>query len=869
MANNLIQIKRSNTSSSPSPSANLVAGELAFSYSSNSLFIGAQTGASATSYKIGGAKFNYLDQAGNPGVQTANAAVILDANSFTTNTFTQGLVITTSTGSITAPVITAINAVSNSTVLGAASNSELTTTWGIKTYVDLRTGANANPQGSNGSFQYNDSSTLAGTTNMFYDNTTGQISIGNSTINVQIGYTGSINSLAHFHGNQNSYVQVVMNNVNNGTRSSSDFVAQNDAGSETENYVDLGINSSTYNDPAYSAMGAGDAYLYTANNDMVIGTADTGTQIRFVTGGLTTSEIRATIDGGGNVGIGNTAPNARLQVTGTANISGLTTISANLVLGAGLSANGSTGSAGHVLKSGGTGNVYWEAAAAGVAGADTQVQYNDGGSTLAGAAGLTFNKTTNNVSMANNLAVTNTVSIGNSTVNTIANSSLIKVANATASANLSTSNLAIGSSLVNTSTIAVGSNAVHNLTSFTIVGNTTTAPTTTVTGTGLTSGNTSITGAPQVIVANTTATTTVNAGTISVGANVVVDTAKASFGTGATTNAPQVIVANTTGTTTVNANIITVGSNAVHNLTAFAILGNTTTAPTTTLTGSALNIGNTSITGAPQVIVANTTGNVIVNTTSIAISNASATPVLANTLGVFTTGTANAATLSVGTAFIANTTKVTFTGANVDATSALIRAQDLTLTGNLTVQGTLTTVDTTNITIKDSLIKLANGNSTTDTLDIGFYGVYGNSTSTYFSGLYRDRAGSTMTSPLFKLFASNTEPSTIVDNTAAGYVLATLNAYLTTGAFVANATAVNITANSTVSVALTANTLSLTTALPATSGGTGQNTYAAGDLLVGNTGNSLTKLALNTTAGRVLQSNGTALVYDTLDGGTF
>jgi hypothetical protein len=85
---------------------------------------------------------------------------------------------------------------------------------------------------------------------------------------------------------------------------------------------------------------------------------------------------------------------------------------------------------------------------------------------------------------------------------------------------------------------------------------------------------------------------------------------------------------------------------------------------------------------------------------------------------------------------------------------------------------------------------------------------------------------------------------------------------------VSNATAVSITANGSVSVALVANTLSLSTALPSTSGGTGFNTYTSGDLIVANTGNALSKLALGTD-GYVLQVSSGSLVYSTLDGGTF
>ena len=88
------------------------------------------------------------------------------------------------------------------------------------------------------------------------------------------------------------------------------------------------------------------------------------------------------------------------------------------------------------------------------------------------------------------------------------------------------------------------------------------------------------------------------------------------------------------------------------------------------------------------------------------------------------------------------------------------------------------------------------------------------------------------------------------------------------GALVSNVTNLNITANNTLAVALVANTLTLSTALGTTSGGTGYKTYNQGDLLVGTAGGSLSTLAKGT-AGYVLQSDGTTLVYGSLDGGTF
>lgn len=201
--------------------------------------------------------------------------------------------------------------------------------------------------------------------------------------------------------------------------------------------------------------------------------------------------------------------------------------------------------------------------------------------------------------------------------------------------------------------------------------------------------------------------------------------------------------------------------------------------------------------------------------------------------------------------------------ANVTATN--ISATDLTLSGNLTVTGTLTTVDTTNLVVQDPLIKLANGNVSTDTLDIGFFGVYDKTgTQDLYAGMFRDATDNT-----FKLFVdSQAEPTTTVNTGAAGYTQGTLQAFLNSGALVSNSSTVTLTANATVNVNITANTLTLSSALVGTSGGTGLASYTAEDILVANSSNGFRKLAIGT-SGQVLQSNGTALVYDSLDGGTF
>ena len=92
-----------------------------------------------------------------------------------------------------------------------------------------------------------------------------------------------------------------------------------------------------------------------------------------------------------------------------------------------------------------------------------------------------------------------------------------------------------------------------------------------------------------------------------------------------------------------------------------------------------------------------------------------------------------------------------------------------------------------------------------------------------------------------------------------------------TGAFIANSSAVSITANSSVSVGLVANSLTLSSALAASYGGTGQTSYTAGDLLYASGSTALSKLSIPGSAanGQVLMVTNNLPAYGTLDGGTF
>ena len=234
---------------------------------------------------------------------------------------------------------------------------------------------------------------------------------------------------------------------------------------------------------------------------------------------------------------------------------------------------------------------------------------------------------------------------------------------------------------------------------------------------------------------------------------------------------------------------------------------------------------------------------------------------VANSTGVHV-GAANGISVSADTVGLTTGSTLTVNSAGLHVNSAL-SITDLTLSGNLTVTGTLTTIDTTNLVVQDPMIKLANGNSSTDSIDIGFYGVYG-SGGTKYTGLFRDASDG-----IYDLFDGTTEqPTTTVDKANGFYRLSTLRAYLNSGGLVSNATNIALTANSTLAVDITANTLTLSTPLGVASGGLGLSTITTGAILVGNGTGAATVLAAGTD-GFVLQSNGTSVIYSSLDGGTF
>lgn len=131
---------------------------------------------------------------------------------------------------------------------------------------------------------------------------------------------------------------------------------------------------------------------------------------------------------------------------------------------------------------------------------------------------------------------------------------------------------------------------------------------------------------------------------------------------------------------------------------------------------------------------------------------------------------ANAANIIAQAAFNDSNTRLSTSGGTVSG--------NVTITGNLTVQGTLTSVNTQVLSVTDSLIELAN-NNTSDTLDIGFYGNYSNGTSNLFTGLVRSDIDK-----VYYLFDTLTVEPTNTSINFANVNISTLNANLVSNSVV-------------------------------------------------------------------------------------
>ncbi len=253
---------------------------------------------------------------------------------------------------------------------------------------------------------------------------------------------------------------------------------------------------------------------------------------------------------------------------------------------------------------------------------------------------------------------------------------------------------------------------------------------------------------------------TVNADDVAVKANSGI----VANSTGVFVNANSGIVANSTGVFVNANNGLSANATGV-----YVVRGDGTL--TVNATGVYVNTANLSVAtsqlSGDVALGTQTSGNYVATITAGAgISGAATGEGSAPTIAVV--ANSGLVSNSTGVFVLANTGIIAnSTGVFVNPVLSLT---DLTLSGNLDINGTLTTVDTTNLSVTDSIISLARGQTVANTLDIGFYGTFGNATATSYSGLFRDATDSK-----YKLFTGAIpEPSTTVDTANVNYAGATL-----------------------------------------------------------------------------------------------
>jgi hypothetical protein len=127
--------------------------------------------------------------------------------------------------------------------------------------------------------------------------------VSGSTINTIVG-----------KANINNYTQLNITNKNAGAAASADIVATNDTGTENGNFINMGINSSTFNG---TIGAANDAYLYNTGSTLWIGNTSPGISgsIKFFAGNNATTTAMM-ISSSGYIGIGTITPSSSLDVNG-------------------------------------------------------------------------------------------------------------------------------------------------------------------------------------------------------------------------------------------------------------------------------------------------------------------------------------------------------------------------------------------------------------------------------------------------------------------------------------------------------------------------------------------------------------------------
>lgn len=468
-------------------------------------------------------------------------------------------------------------------------------------------------------------------------------------------YNGITNASVVAVGNVNDAVQVALKNRSPGSNASTDLIAYASNGDQKSGWIDLGINSETFNDATYGVTGPDDGYIFLS---APLGSPGGG-ELHIATDGTGTSnDIVFSTNGFG-------AGNERMRITGKDRPGQLAGVEIYL------STNATSTSTGALRVQGGMGlqgNLY---------------------------VGGNFN-------LVGNITIGGTGSTTSTSTLTIENP-MTFLANAN---NGDIQDIGVVGQYKNTANVYTGLVRDSTTDSWRLFDGLSTRPTTTVTWTGTTAGNLYV---GSMIVANSTASTTTTTGAFQVVGGVGIG---GSLNAGGITRLTSGVSSSSTSS---GALVVTGGVGVSENLNVAgtaSVTGVTTLGTVNSTVDRAANFSspNVAITGGYISGLANLTATSISGTLSTAAqTNVTSVGTLT---GLTVSGTTTLATVNTTTGQVAN-----FSSPNVVITGGYVSG--LANLSATTISGTLSTAAQTNITSVGTLTGLTTSGVITSTVATG------------------------------------------------------------------------------------------------------------------------------------------------------
>lgn len=127
--------------------------------------------------------------------------------------------------------------------------------------------------------------------------------------------SGLVNAIADLTSSVDGYGQVNIRNSRSAPYASGDLVITANTGTDSSNYIDLGINNTGFSTSDWTINGPLDGYLYSSDSNLSVGVAETNKYFSIFAGGtlIENEKVRVTETG---VGIGTTNATSKLTVRG-------------------------------------------------------------------------------------------------------------------------------------------------------------------------------------------------------------------------------------------------------------------------------------------------------------------------------------------------------------------------------------------------------------------------------------------------------------------------------------------------------------------------------------------------------------------------